>query len=62
VYFAVKKRSCRRSFKNNDKEYIEGLLLDVESAEEEFSQVCYYNGNAIDAFKTLKLYYVMQMM
>ena len=55
LYCAVVKRMSKREYDGDDKAYLAGLISDVSGGKYEFSQVCYDNGYASDAFRELNM-------
>ncbi len=53
MYFSVTKRMKKREYLGDPSEYLSGLLLDVQSAKHEFSEVCYDSSYASDVFVSI---------
>ena len=54
MYLSVTKRMRERDYRGDKAAYLSGLLVDLNDAEREFDQVCYFNPSANDAFFVIK--------
>ncbi|NQZ11738.1 MAG: hypothetical protein HRT35_31695 [Algicola sp.] len=55
LYCVATKRMCKRQYDGDSQVYLSGLLNDVDSGKDEFSQVCYDNEYAAAVFMNLKM-------
>lgn len=54
LYFAIKRYLSHRQYKQDDKNYLNGLLADVAQGKRHHNDVCFYDSDAEDVFRIIK--------
>jgi len=54
LYFGFKRYLCHRQYTQNDEDYLNGLLGDVEQGKRHYNEACFYDRGAEDVFRSIK--------
>lgn len=54
LYFAIKRYLSHRQYEQDDENYLNGLLTDVAQGKRHHNDVCFYDSDAEDVFRTIK--------
>ena len=54
LYFGFERYLGRREYAQNDELYLNGLLTDVEQGKRHHNEVCFYDSDAENVFRSIK--------